>query len=115
MPPRSICRTTGSSGERPPSTAGGDELLGLVRGWLFAGARSLFVSLWDVNDASTARLMSRFYDGLRKGLRKSSALRHAALEHRREYPHPYHWAPFVIIGDAERPAFPVVPQPGRRK
>ena len=73
---------------------------------LFAGARSLLVSLWDVNDASTARLMSRFYDGLRKGHRKSSALRLASLEHRQEHPHPYHWAPFVLIGDAERPAFP---------
>src|SRR5207237_1906701 len=40
---------------------GGDELLGLVRGWLYAGAQSVLVSLWDVNDRSTASLMGRFY------------------------------------------------------
>ena len=40
---------------------GGDELLGLVRGWLYAGAHSVVVSLWDVNDRSTAALMADFY------------------------------------------------------
>src|SRR5262249_10580039 len=43
----------------------GDELLGLARGFLYAGTPSLVVSLWTVNDRSTAQLMRRFYEGLR--------------------------------------------------
>ncbi len=43
----------------------GDELLGLARGFLYAGTPSLVVSLWTVNDRSTAQLMRRFYEGLK--------------------------------------------------
>jgi CHAT domain-containing protein/tetratricopeptide (TPR) repeat protein len=77
---------------------GGDELLGLVRGWLYAGAQSVLVSLWDVNDRSTAALMGRFYQRLRRTTDRAAALRDAMLATREEDPHPYHWAPFVLIG-----------------
>jgi CHAT domain-containing protein len=59
---------------------GGDELLGLARGFLRAGTPSLVVSLWMVNDKSTAQLMYRFYQGLQARLTKASALREAILE-----------------------------------
>jgi len=77
---------------------GGDELLGLARGFLYAGTPSLVVSLWMVNDRSTAQLMRRFYEGLRDGLDKAHALREAILEVKAEFPHPYYWAPFILLG-----------------
>lgn len=77
----------------------GDELLGLVRGLLYAGARSIVVSLWDVNDRTTADLMKYFYNHLALGTPKSESLRLAMLRLREQRPHPYHWAPFLLIGD----------------
>jgi tetratricopeptide (TPR) repeat protein len=77
---------------------GGDELLGLVRGLLYAGASAVLVTLWDVNDATTAMFMQSFYGALSAGASKAAALRTAMLAVRREHPHPYHWAPFVLIG-----------------
>jgi CHAT domain-containing protein len=77
---------------------GGDELLGLARGFLRAGTPSLVVSLWMVNDKSTAQLMGRFYQGLRSGLTKTNALREAILEVKATYSHPYYWAPFILLG-----------------
>jgi CHAT domain-containing protein/predicted negative regulator of RcsB-dependent stress response len=76
----------------------GDELLGLARGFLYAGTPSLVVSLWMVNDRSTAQMMRRFYEGLRDKLSKARALREAILEVKAAYPHPYYWAPFVLLG-----------------
>ncbi len=80
--------------------AGGDELLGLTRGLLYAGARSLLLSLWEVDDRSTAELMKEFYGGLTRDRKKADALRLAMLELRKRYPHPYYWAPFKLIGNA---------------
>ena len=76
----------------------GDELLGLARGFLAAGAASLVVSLWSVNDPATALLMKTFYEYLQQGATPRTALRHAALQTRQQFAHPYYWAPFVLIG-----------------
>ena len=76
---------------------GGDELRGLVRGLLHAGAHSMMVSLWDVHDESTTEFMTLFYKNLRS-MTKSQALRLAALEVRKNRVHPYYWAPFVLVG-----------------
>jgi len=76
----------------------GDELLGLARAFLGSGAASLVVSLWLVNDASTARLMEEFYRGLRAGQSKAAALRTAQRALLTAKPHPYYWAPFVLVG-----------------
>jgi CHAT domain-containing protein len=76
----------------------GDELVGLARGFFQAGAASLVVSLWAVDDSSTATLMQRFYAYLEAGYGPAAALRHAQIELRRAYPHPYFWAPFLAIG-----------------
>ena len=78
---------------------GGDELLGLVRGLLYAGTQSALVTLWDVNDSSTSWFMSRFYGCLREaGQDKGTALQRAMSELRETHPHPYYWAPFVLVG-----------------
>ncbi len=77
---------------------GGDELLGLVRGLLYAGTQSVLVTLWDVNDQSTAEFMELFYNALKSTPNKAKAVQQATAELRRRYPHPYYWAPFVLVG-----------------
>ncbi len=76
----------------------GDELMGLVRGLLQAGAQSLMLSLWDVHDASTRDFMIAFYSRLAQGIAKPLALQAAMAEIRQSHPHPYYWAPFSLIG-----------------
>jgi CHAT domain-containing protein len=76
----------------------GDEQIGLIRGLLQAGAQSLVLSLWDVHDKSTKDFMVAFYTRLQDGMEKASALQGAMLELRERYPHPYYWAPFLLIG-----------------
>jgi CHAT domain-containing protein len=77
----------------------GDELLGLTRGLLYAGARSLLLSLWDVDDRSTADFMKEFYGELQKK-GKINAFQLATAKIREHYPHPYQWASFKLIARA---------------
>ncbi len=77
---------------------GGDEILGLTRAFLGAGAATLAVSLWLVQDETTAELMGGWYEQLCDGESPAAALRAAQLELKVRYPHPYYWAPFVLIG-----------------
>ena len=77
---------------------GGDELLGLVRGLLYAGSQAVLVTLWDVNDQSTAEFMEVFYKALVSGRNKAQSVQAATAEIRRRYRHPYYWAPFVVVG-----------------
>lgn len=78
--------------------AAGDELIGLARGLLHAGAQSLILSLWDVHDKSTAEYMTILYRSLGEGKSKAAAMQAAMLELRSRYPHPYQWAPFILVG-----------------
>jgi CHAT domain-containing protein len=78
---------------------GADDLLGLMRGFFYAGARSLLVSLWNVNDKSTTALMSHFYREWQQGIPKSIAFRSAMRTIREEYPNPFYWAPFLLVGN----------------
>jgi len=77
----------------------GDELHGLMRGFLYAGAPALIVSLWAVNDRSTSQLMREVYLQIKMGKNKREALRLAQLVVKDEYGHPYYWAPFVLMGN----------------
>jgi CHAT domain-containing protein/tetratricopeptide (TPR) repeat protein len=77
---------------------GGDELLGLVRGLLYAGTQGVLVTLWDVHDQSTAEYMKLFYEFLKTNPNKAQALQHATAEIRKKYAHPYYWASFVLVG-----------------
>ncbi len=76
----------------------GDEILGLARGFLTAGASSLVLSLWTVNDAATSKLMTDFYEQLQRGNSVSASLRKAQKYFIKQEKHPYFWASFVIIG-----------------
>ncbi|PKN95407.1 MAG: hypothetical protein CVU44_01610 [Chloroflexi bacterium HGW-Chloroflexi-6] len=79
--------------------AGGDDLVGLVRGFLYAGAASLVVSLWTVDDEAMTRLVTDFYSRWLAGSSKVQALRQAQIALLREYEHPYYWAPLILVGN----------------
>jgi tetratricopeptide (TPR) repeat protein len=76
----------------------GDELMGLTRAFLGAGATTLVASLWLVQDETTAELMENWYEHLSQGVGRATALRNAQLALKDRFPHPYYWAPFVLIG-----------------
>ncbi len=84
-------------------SGGGDEQLGLGRAFLAAGARSLVMSLWSVEDTATSELMQLFYQNLMRGDSKVQALQAAqcSLMHQTSsiYTHPYFWAAFRLVGD----------------
>jgi CHAT domain-containing protein len=80
----------------------GEGLIGLTRGFMYAGAPRIVASLWQINDLATAELMKRFYRGLlQKRLRPAAALRVAQLELAKDprWSAPYFWAGFVLQGD----------------
>jgi CHAT domain-containing protein/tetratricopeptide (TPR) repeat protein len=80
------------------AVAPGDELIGLARGFFSAGAPSLLVSLWMVDDATTATFMACFYARLCAGDNPAAALRVAQRELLVSHPHPFFWSPFVLLG-----------------
>ncbi len=79
-------------------TITGDGVLGLARSWMAAGASSVVVSLWAVNDQSTSELMQAFYRGLAGQPDRAVALRQAMLDTMAQYPSPYDWAAFSLMG-----------------
>jgi CHAT domain-containing protein/tetratricopeptide (TPR) repeat protein len=80
----------------------GEGLVGLTRGFMYAGARRVIASLWQVDDVATAELMKRFYRGLlNEQLTPAAALRAAQQELRKQpqWSSPFFWAAFVVEGD----------------
>jgi CHAT domain-containing protein/tetratricopeptide (TPR) repeat protein len=80
----------------------GEGLVGLTQGFMYAGARRVVVSLWNVNDKATADLMARFYRGmLREKKTPAAALRAAQMEMSQQKPwqSPYYWAAFTLQGE----------------
>jgi CHAT domain-containing protein/tetratricopeptide (TPR) repeat protein len=78
----------------------GEGLVGLTRGFMYAGARRVIVSLWSVNDSATSELMSEFYQKiLNEKQEPVSALREAQLEMWNAGKSPYYWAAFTVQGD----------------
>lgn len=101
----SACNTAGDNGS-------GESLTGLARAFFFAGARSLLVSQWSVDDRATKVLMEEVFQryGAGRFLPPAEALRAgmlALLDHasnepdRRYFAHPYAWAPFMVVGDGQ--------------
>jgi CHAT domain-containing protein len=105
----SACKTALGSGytERFPK---GDDFVGLTRAFIYAGSSSIVASLWEISDPSTAVLMETFYRYFQK-MPKAEALALAqrdmitgkilnnSLSRNANYSHPFHWAPFVLVGD----------------
>lgn len=80
----------------------GEGLLGLTRGFMYAGASSVVASLWQVDDAATTELMQLFYTNmLEHGMRPSEALRTAqnSIRQQKHWRSPYYWAAFTLQGD----------------
>lgn len=78
--------------------APGDELIGLARGFFSAGARSVLLSLWMVDDEATEQMMVDFYQETMSGRSLSASLRAAQVKMLEEKPHPFFWSPFVLVG-----------------
>ena len=76
----------------------GHEATGLARSFLAAGARCVVVSQWVADDRSTRELMVRLHEGLARGADAAAALRAAQLCTMIDFPHPFHWAPFIAVG-----------------
>jgi CHAT domain-containing protein len=79
-----------------------DELVGFVRGLIYAGARSVMATLWPVNDVAAHRFALRFYAHRKKGKTKAAAYQGAVCDllNNRDFSNPYFSAPFVLFGDA---------------
>jgi CHAT domain-containing protein len=80
-------------------TLSGDDLVGLARGFMYAGSSNIVASLWQVDDEATARLMRDFYRHLKEGAAKKTALRKAQLGLLADYPEPVFWAAFYLTGN----------------
>ncbi|MEK6569664.1 MAG: CHAT domain-containing protein, partial [candidate division NC10 bacterium] len=76
----------------------GDELVGMIRGFLYAGAQTVMTPLWNAPGPSTSQLLQAFYRRVQQASDRSEALQKAMGEVREAYPHPYYWAPFVLHG-----------------
>jgi CHAT domain-containing protein len=87
----SACKTALGSLNR------GDEIIGLSRAFLYAGAQNVVVSLWSAADEPTAYLMMQFYSGL-DNYDAVESLRFAQIATRKQYDMPIYWAPFQIMG-----------------
>jgi len=94
----SACQTglgAGALADVPP----GDDWVGLVQGFLYAGASNVLATLWPVQDLATARFMKRFYTDLAAGRPEAEALALAqrAAAHERRTAHPFFWAGFALV------------------
>ena len=79
----------------------GEGIVGLSRSFLYAGARAVVVSLWNVTDISTGQLMKKFYQNLAGGMSNAAALREAKLKllgSGKAMRHPHYWSSFIITG-----------------
>ena len=84
----------------------GEGLIGLTRGFMYAGASSVVASLWKVDDEATSELMKHFYANmLQKGMRPAEALRVAqnALRQTPDWQAPHFWAGFTLQGEFKQP------------
>jgi CHAT domain-containing protein len=81
----------------------GNGIASLSRAFMYAGASSLIVSLWQVNDLATSEIMKRLYYNLARGMKKDEALRYAKLDYMKSAKgiaaHPAFWSPFIQMGN----------------
>ena len=78
----------------------GEGIYGLQRAFKIAGARTIIMSLWKIDDAATSQLMTVFYENwLGSNLTKRQAFKEAQNQLKKDYPHPYYWGAFVVLGE----------------
>jgi CHAT domain-containing protein len=76
----------------------GDDMVGLARGFLYAGSSNIIASLWSVDDEATSELMTEFYRNLKRGDSKQLALQMAQRSLWPRFPAPFYWAAFYLTG-----------------
>jgi len=82
----------------------GEGIISLARGFSYAGAKSVITSLWRIDDKKTKEIISDFYNYLKKGQAKGTALRNAKLDFinkNSHNAHPFYWAAFIPLGDMQ--------------
>jgi CHAT domain-containing protein len=83
----------------------GNGIASLARAFMYAGASALIVSLWQVNDYTTSKIMKNLYDNLSNGMKKDEALGHAKLQYMKSakgiLAHPAFWSPFIMMGNTQ--------------
>ena len=87
------------------SSLGGDEMAGFAQGFILAGAEAVLVSLWSIDDLSTATLMESFYNQwINENANNADALYKAMTEirHCKDWNHTYHWGAFTLIGNISK-------------
>jgi CHAT domain-containing protein len=81
----------------------GEGILSLARGFMYSGSESVVMAMWEIEDRSGTEIVKRFYDNLKKGYSKSSALRKARISYLNEADqlrsHPYFWSALVVYGN----------------
>jgi CHAT domain-containing protein/tetratricopeptide (TPR) repeat protein len=84
----------------------GEGVLSLARGFIYSGSQSVVMSMWEIEDRSGTDIVKEFYDNLKKGYPKSSALRRARIDFLRNSDqlrsHPYFWSAMIVYGDNSR-------------
>ncbi|MBU0580034.1 MAG: CHAT domain-containing protein, partial [Candidatus Margulisbacteria bacterium] len=81
-------------------TVSGEGIMGMGRAFQYAGAKSVLMSLWSVEAASTNMMTEKFFEVLKQGKSNSEALKEARAYIRSQgYEHPFFWAPFILVGD----------------
>ena len=83
----------------------GEGIMSLARSFMYAGCPNVVVSLWQIDDKSTASIMNNFYKEIKRGADKDAALRNAKLEYLKNADevksNPFYWAGFVLIGNSD--------------
>lgn len=79
----------------------GDDLIGMTRGFLYAGSSNVVASLWEVEDEATGELMKQFYRNLAAGQSKKEGLRQAQVSLWKRFPDPLYWAAFYLTGEGQ--------------
>ena len=79
-------------------SGGADEMVGLVRAFLVAGAARVLASHWPVDDQVTSQFMSAFYEGVVRGEGTATSLQQAQAQLMSEHSHPYFWSAFSLYG-----------------
>lgn len=82
-------------------TITGDGVIGLSRSFAIAGVPSVVVSLWSVGDSTTEYMMTQFYQALKEGKPKATALREAMLNTQKKFPNPLAWSAFTLVGSPD--------------